>query len=113
MCLLSQSSIGAAAKAAGIGERTLRRWLSDDPTFRADLGQAQRSAFEAGLNRVQALTSKAIETLEDLLDKGEQPSVRLGAARAVVDLAASRHDAQTLVARLEELEQLVEKERKA
>ena len=113
MCLLSERSLGAAARAAGIGERTLRRWLTDDPAFKADLEQAQRTAFEAGLNRVQALTSKAIDTFEDLLDRGEQPSVRLGAARAVVDLAASRHDAQILVSRLEELEQLVERERKA
>ena len=36
-----------------------------------------------------------------------------GAAQAVVGLAESRHDAQTLVSRLEALEQLVARKRKA
>lgn len=111
MCLLSERTLGAAAKTAGVAERTLRRWLTDDDAFKASLAEARRTAFEAGLSRVQAIAAKAIDTLEDLLRKGEQPSVRLGAARAVVELAVSRHDAETLLTRLEELEQRVEQGR--
>ena len=90
LAMLSERTLGAAAKTAGVAERTLRRWLTDDDAFKASLAEARRTAFEAGLSRVQAITAKAIDTLEDLLRKGEQPSVRLGAARAVVELAASR-----------------------
>ena len=111
LSVLSERTLGAAAKTAGVAERTLRRWLTDDEAFKANLAEARRMAFEAGLSRVQALTAKAIDTFEDLLRKGEQPSVRLGAAKAVVELAVSQHDAETLLTRLEELEQRVEQGR--
>lgn len=54
--LLSERSLAAAAKRAGVGERTIRRWLTDDMDFRADLVQARRAIFEAGVERAQALT---------------------------------------------------------
>ena len=33
MAMLTESSIGAAARRAGVGARTLRRWIADDAEF--------------------------------------------------------------------------------
>ncbi len=41
IALLTEPTITAAAKKAGIGERTLYRWL-DDPLFAGALRQARR-----------------------------------------------------------------------
>ena len=38
------------------------------------------------MRRVQALTGKAVDTLEELLDEKRYPNVRLGAARTVAEL---------------------------
>ena len=56
------------------------------------------------MSRVQALTGKAIDTLDDLLDTKEYPNVRLGAARTVAELGLHRHDADTIMRKLGELE---------
>lgn len=56
------------------------------------------------MSRVQALTGKAIDTLDDLLDAKEYPNVRLGAARTVAELGLRRHDADTIMRKLGELE---------
>ena len=56
------------------------------------------------MSRVQALTGKAIETLDDLLDAKDYPNVRLGAARTVAELGIHQHDAETIMRKLDEIE---------
>jgi hypothetical protein len=104
LALLSTSSLAAAAAAAGVGERTLRRWLANDSTFRQLYDDARENSFKAGLERVQLLMARAVSTLEELLELSSHPAIRLGAARTVAELAIERHDAETLLRRLEELE---------
>ena len=104
LALLSQRTIGKAAAKAGINERTLRRWLTEDTAFKNDYTAARQAAFEAGMHRVMSLTVRAIETLEDLLDATESPNVRLGAARTVVELGVHQQDAATLMKKLDDLE---------
>lgn len=96
LALLSEKSIRAAAKRSGIGERTLRRWLTDDEAFKTEYTAARQAVFQAGIYRVQMLTARAIETLEDLLAAKDHPNVRLGAARTVAELAIHQHEAETL-----------------
>jgi hypothetical protein len=104
LALLSEPTLAAAGKRAGVGERTLRRWLNADATFQAEFAAARQATFDAGMQRVQALAARAIETLEQLLNEKKHPAVRLGAARTIVELAISRHDAEVLVVRIESLE---------
>jgi hypothetical protein len=106
IALLSSRSIAAAAKTAAISEKTLRRWLAGDASFQAALTDARRTAFETGMHRLQALTSRAVDTLGMLLNETKHPNVRLNAARAVVEFAVARHEAEVLVARIESLEDL-------
>ncbi len=78
--------------------------MTEDAAFQAALASARRATFEAGMHRVQALTARAVETLEDLLGATQHPAVRLGAARTLVELGVNRHDADTVMRRLGEIE---------
>ncbi|PYR30983.1 MAG: hypothetical protein DMF90_26540, partial [Acidobacteria bacterium] len=66
LALLSERTLELAAARANVGDRTLRRWLTEDTKFQADYAAARKAASEAGMSRMQALTSRAVNTLEDL-----------------------------------------------
>lgn len=88
VALCGAPSIVAAAREVGIGESTLRRWLTDS-AFLAALRRARNDAFAESLARLQLLTGKALRALERVLDSttGTQDAARVTAARAVFDLA--------------------------
>ena len=73
--------------------------------FQAAYEEARRATFHAGMRRVQALTGKAIDTLDDLLDATDSPNVRLGAARTVAELGIHQHEAETILRKLDEIEE--------
>jgi hypothetical protein len=106
LAVLSERTIGAAARHVGVGERTLRTWLTNDEPFQTALAEARRAAFDAGMSRVQALTARAVDTLDDLLDAKESPGVRLGAARTVAEIALHQRDAEVIQRKLDEIEAL-------
>ena len=72
--------------------------------FKAEYEAARRSAFDVGMSRIQALTGRGVETLEELLDAKKFPAVRLGAARTIVELGIHQHDTETIMRKLEEIE---------
>jgi len=78
VALLSEPSIGKAAAACGLGEKTLRRRLTDDAAFQAEYEAARRATFQAAISRIPALTGRAVDTLAALLGDQEPPTVRLG-----------------------------------
>ena len=51
LALLSEPTIGQAAARCGIGERTLRRWLTEDAAFQAEYEAARHATFQAALRR--------------------------------------------------------------
>jgi DNA-binding transcriptional MerR regulator len=102
--LLTQRSIGAAARKAGVNERTLRRWLQEDAEFKEAYESARTATYTAAMSRIQSLAARAIETLEDLLAVTKFPTVRLGAARTIVEIAMHQHDAEAILKRIEDLE---------
>ena len=104
LALLGEKTISNAAKAAGVDESTLRRWLAEDEAFQAAYAEARQAAFQAGINRVQALTARAVDTLEDLLGEKDYSNVRMGAARTVAELGIHQHDADTILRKLNEIE---------
>jgi hypothetical protein len=74
--LLEQPTIGQAAAAAGISERTLRTWMSE-PDFHAKLAEARSSLLSAALARLSSLASAAVGVLEKHLDCDEAgPALR-------------------------------------
>ncbi len=104
LALLSEKTVTDAAKKAGVDESTLRRWLSEDEAFQADHAAARQAAFEVSIHRVQALTARAVDTLEELLGEKKHPNVRLGAARTVAEIGIHQHDAETILRKLDEIE---------
>ena len=112
LALLSERTIGRAAKRCGVNERTLRRWLTEDATFKANYEAARMTMFETGISRIQALTGRAVDTLEDLLDARKYPFVRLGAARTVAEIGMHQHDAATILRKLNEIEAAQPKRRR-
>jgi hypothetical protein len=104
LALLSERSITAAAERCGVNESTLRKWLAE-PEFKAEHAAARRAIFEVSINRIQALNAKAVDTLEALLDVADAPSVRLGAAKTIVEIGIHQHDADTIMRKLDEIEQ--------
>ena len=95
---------GRPRPACGIGENTLRRWLTDDAAFQAEFEAARHATFKAALNRIPALTARAVDTLAALLGDKEPPAVRLGAARTVVEVGLYQHDAETILKKLDAIE---------
>ncbi len=104
LALLSEKSVAKAAAKCGLSERTLHRWLTSDDAFQADYAAARQAAFEVGIHRVQALTARAVDTLEELLGEKKYPNVRLGAARTVAEIGIHQHDAETILRKLDEIE---------
>jgi hypothetical protein len=103
--LMEQPTAAAAAKAAGVGERTAHRWMAEDDAFRRAWSRARAAAVEAAVARVTCLTSAAAAVLGELLeDAGTPPAVRLGALKVAFDIALQAGQLADLAARVEALE---------
>lgn len=56
-----------------LGCMTIRRLLTNDFSFRTERAEARRAMFLVGVARAQALSSRAVEVLEELVDREEAP----------------------------------------
>jgi hypothetical protein len=82
--LLTEPTYAAAAAKAGVGERTLYRWLHL-PAFRAAYRRARRELLESAVGRIQAAAGQAVETLLAVARKGSRDGDRVRAAVALLD----------------------------
>ena len=101
--LAGGATVQEAAAAAGVSERTVYRRLEAD-TFRRQLAEARSELIARAVGVLARLSSSAATTLGQLL-KAESEAVRLGACRAILELAVKMRDAEELEARLAALEQ--------
>jgi hypothetical protein len=103
--LLSHGTIDAAAKAVGVAEVTLRRWLKD-PGFRAEYWEARRLAMEHATSQLQQLSSAAANALRAVIEDATAPhSARVAAARTVFELGYRGVEIEDLAGRISALEQ--------
>jgi hypothetical protein len=84
--LLSEGTVEQAAKKAGVGYATLRRWLKE-PGFREAYRQARRELVEGAVGRIQAATGQAVDTLLTVAKEGAKAGDRVRAAVALLDYA--------------------------
>jgi hypothetical protein len=106
--LLSQRNMEEAARVAGIGTKTLLRWLKI-PEFQAAYRQARREAFGQAVARLQQGTSAAATTLlKTMLDPTTPASVRVRAAECVMNQATKAIEIEDIEARVAELERATE-----
>jgi hypothetical protein len=103
--LLTQRNVEEAARAAGIGARTLLRWMKV-PEFQSAYRQARREAFGQAVARLQQGTSAAVTTLmKIMIDPSAPASVRVRAADSVFNHAAKAIEIEDIEARVAALEQ--------
>jgi transposase-like protein len=106
IALLAAPSIAAAAQQAGIGERTLFRWLQQDDAFLDAYRAARREAVRQAMAQVQRYAGEAVETLYTIMTGTGRPSARIQAAKAILEYAVRGVEIEDLAARIEALEAL-------
>jgi hypothetical protein len=92
-----------AARQAGVGVATVYRRLTE-PGFRAAVQQARGEMVSQSVGTLARIASAAAITL-GLLLKAESESVRLGAARAILELGCKLRESEELEARIQALEE--------
>jgi len=102
--LAGGATAAEAARAAGVSERTVRRRQAE-PSFADDLDEARRALLRTALDRLSAAATTAVDTLSILMDAEVAPSVRLGAAKAVIELGSRLRAEQELSDRLLAIEE--------
>jgi hypothetical protein len=109
--LLSQRTIEEAARVAGIGTKTLLRWLQD-PEFKAVYLKARREVVHQSVARMQHATGAASVTILKLMTDPNVPAaVRLRAAECVFGHAIKGIELEDIEARVAALEEATQKDR--
>ena len=102
LALARGDNLVTAAAACGVSERTVRRRLAQ-PEFRRRVEQLRGEMGAGALGQLTDSMTGAVTTLKCLLD-AKAEAVRLGAARALVELGLKVRDQVELERRLAEVE---------
>lgn len=103
LALAAGKTLREAAKIASVGERTAaRRWA--DPSFRSLVTELRGEVVERAIGRMADGMTEAADELRRLLKKARSETVRLGAARSLLELTVKLRDAVELERRLTALE---------
>lgn len=93
-----------AAKAAGIGESTLREYMKD-AEFMERYKQAFGGMVADATRQAQQTLSPALSTLREIMeDRGEQASARITAARSILEYAMKLCEQTDILDQIRELE---------
>lgn len=105
--LIAGNNITIAAKVAGIGDKTARRWLKL-PHFQQAYKAAQKQVFETALAALLLKVEKAVDTLDRNMDSELTPAAtQVRAAQIVIEQATNIHKMNELEQKIAELEKLV------
>jgi hypothetical protein len=105
VALLSQRNVEDAARAVGIGVKTLLRWMKE-PEFDSAYRAAKRAAFSQAIARLHQMTSAAATTLGKIMvDPNSPASTRLRAADIILNHTAKAIEIEDVEARVAALEQ--------
>lgn len=103
-CLITQPTLKAAAAAAGIDYRTMRRYL-DDADFLAEYRHISTELVADARMRGQQLLSPAMETLAEICsDTDAKATDRIAAARSILEWGIRLTEFSDIEERLEALE---------
>jgi hypothetical protein len=107
LALACGATVESAAQKAGISARTAHRRLKD-PEFQKSVRDLRCDIVQRTSSTLAAASAEAVKTLLSLLNPKEPPSVRLGAAKAIVQLGMHLREVTELEERLAALEQRIE-----
>lgn len=109
--LLTLPTITAAAKAAGVSDKTAHVWLKQ-PHVKEAYKAARKEAFELALNALMDVVEEAIGTLRDIMRNTEATEMsRVRAAQILLEKAIEVHKNEELEARIQDLEEAVKQGR--
>jgi transposase len=104
--LLNTGRIDEAAVVAGVGERTLHRWLAEDEPFQQALNAAEGRAIDEAVFRLGKLQSKALRELDNILDDPESTrTIKIRVARVVLEYGIRMRELRSFDSRLARVEQ--------
>ncbi|QDU23607.1 hypothetical protein [Urbifossiella limnaea] len=103
LALACGATVEAAAKQGGVSERTVYTRLRD-PEFQKRVKEARTDLVRRSAGLLSAASGEAVQTLLALMKESAPPSVRLGAAKAVLELGIKVRELAELEAELRELE---------
>ncbi|MDQ3821399.1 MAG: hypothetical protein M3362_27480 [Acidobacteriota bacterium] len=107
--LASGASIKEAARLSGVGERTAHRRL-EDSAFQERIRNLRSEYLSAAVGKLSETTIEAANTLRELLNS-QSDSVRLSAARAILEFAPKLRESVELEKRMAHIEAEVFKKR--
>ena len=103
--LINETSVAAAARASGVGQRTLHNWINDDKRFMAAYRSARREAFNQAIALTQRYASLAVTTLAKIMADASAPNAaKVSAASAMLKFGRESIELDDLAARIEMLE---------
>ncbi len=91
------------ADAARLSGMSVDRRMADSD-FRHQLDTRRAEMFERGAARMADLVSRSIDTLSELMERSKSESIRLSAAKSVIDGAIRLRELISIESRLAELE---------
>ncbi len=105
--LLQGPTIAHAAATAGVGERTLYRWLTE-PVFRTAYLSARREAFGHAIGLTSKYSPVAVATLVKVMqDASTPPAAKVNAAAVMLRFGREGIELDDLADRIETIERMV------
>lgn len=105
IALLNEPSITKAALAAGVGERTLHKWLDHDEEFIAAYRKARRQTFTQAISLTMRYTPVAVNVLAKIMVDTQAPyAARVAAATNLLRFGRESVELDDLALRLDALE---------
>ena len=101
--LATGATVEQASRMTGVSEATVRRRLKDQD-FQRRLAELKRDAVNSAMTALGAVALRAVTALTELLGGGTPPTVRLGAARAILELGARLREERDIEGRLQQVE---------
>ena len=102
--LLRNPTTRAAARAAGVSEPTIFRWMNE-PAFAKAYREARGRILESTLSALQSASSDAVKTLKRVMANNlARPGERVSAARTVLEFALKASEKLEVEERLRVLE---------
>ena len=106
LALACGATVEAAARQAGVSERTAYNRLKE-AAFQLRVKEARSDLVRRSAGLLSAASGEAVRTLLALMKEASPPAVRLGAAKAVLEVGLKIRELADLEAELRALEEQV------
>jgi hypothetical protein len=111
LALACGATVEVAARQAGVSESTAYRRLAE-PVFRQRLQRVRADFVQRTADTMTAAATEAVRTLLELLKPAAPPPVRLGAAKAVLEIGVKLREIAEVEERLAALEERLDADKR-